>query len=144
METNVLSVTPHRGQDQDVAQLLNKYDFSAMPVVDRRKSDGGHRHLRRRHGRHRRGDHRGLPRRWAAILPYRPYLRTGGEYREKPYSLADAADAATFTGIIITSFEERPGRCVVLIGFIPMLMGTAGNSGSQSSVAVMCSIAGRN
>ena len=45
--------------------------------------------------------------------------------------------SATFTGIVINSFEESLASYSVLIGFIPMLMGTGGNSGSQSSVAVI-------
>ena len=38
---------------------------------------------------------------------------------------------------VINSFEDSLARCSVLIGFIPMLMGTGGNSGNQSSVAVI-------
>ena len=45
--------------------------------------------------------------------------------------------SATFTGIIITTFESSLAACVVLTSFIPMLSGTGGNSGSQSSVAVI-------
>jgi len=45
--------------------------------------------------------------------------------------------SATFTGMIITSFENSLSACVVLTAFIPMLMGTGGNSGSQSSVTVI-------
>ena len=45
--------------------------------------------------------------------------------------------SATFTGIIITKFESALAACVVLTSFIPMLSGTGGNSGSQSSVAVI-------
>ena len=45
--------------------------------------------------------------------------------------------SATFTGIVISSFEDSLAVCSVLIGFIPMLMGTGGNCGNQSSVAVI-------
>ncbi len=48
--------------------------------------------------------------------------------------------SATFTGAIISSFEARLTVVPALIAFIPMLMGTAGNSGSQSSVTVIRSI----
>ena len=44
--------------------------------------------------------------------------------------------SATFTGMIITSFEEALALLPALTAFIPMLMGTGGNSGSQSSVTV--------
>jgi len=45
--------------------------------------------------------------------------------------------SATFTGLIITSFESALAAQAALIAFIPMLMGTGGNSGSQSSVTVI-------
>ena len=45
--------------------------------------------------------------------------------------------SATFTGIIISAFESALARVVVLTSFIPMLMGTGGNSGSQASVTVI-------
>jgi magnesium transporter len=45
--------------------------------------------------------------------------------------------SATFTGLIITSFEDSLAAQVALTAFIPMLMGTGGNSGSQSSVAII-------
>ena len=51
METNVLSVNTHEDKE-DVAQMLNKYDLSALPGGGRREPPGGHHHLRRRHGRH--------------------------------------------------------------------------------------------
>ena len=45
--------------------------------------------------------------------------------------------SATFTGMIITSFEDALAAQVALTAFIPMLMGTGGNSGSQSSVTII-------
>ena len=48
--------------------------------------------------------------------------------------------SATFTGAIISSFESKLTVFPALIAFIPMLMGTAGNCGSQSSVTVIRSI----
>ncbi len=48
--------------------------------------------------------------------------------------------SATFTGIIISRFEERLQSVVVLTAFIPMLMGTGGNCGSQASVTVIQSL----
>ena len=45
--------------------------------------------------------------------------------------------SATFSGMIITHFESVLASCVVLTSFITMLSGTGGNSGSQSSVAVI-------
>ena len=45
--------------------------------------------------------------------------------------------SATFTGLIMTSFEDALAAQIALSAFIPMLMGTGGNSGSQSSVTVI-------
>ena len=138
METNVLSVNTHDDKE-DVAQLLNKYDLSAIPVVD--------------------GDNRlvGIVtfddamdvieeettedfEKMAAILPSdKPYLKTGvvETWRSRIPWLMLLMLSATFTGIIITKFESALAACVVLTSFIPMLSGTGGNSGSQSSVAVI-------
>ena len=48
--------------------------------------------------------------------------------------------SATFTGLIITNFESALAAQVALTAFIPMLMDTGGNSGSQSSVTVIRAI----
>ena len=48
--------------------------------------------------------------------------------------------SATFTGKIISSFEDTLATCVALTAFIPMLMGTGGNSGGQASVTIICSL----
>ena len=48
--------------------------------------------------------------------------------------------SATFTGLIITHFESALAAQVALTAFIPMLMDTGGNSGSQSSVTVIRSL----
>ncbi len=76
----------------------------------------------------------------AAILPSeRSYLKTGVFSTSKariPWLLLMML-SATFTGAIISSFEEKLTVLPALIAFIPMLMGTGGNSGSQSSVTVI-------
>ena len=81
--------------------------------------------------------------RMAAILPTdKPYLRTGVFETVKsrlPWLLLLML-SATLSGIVINSFEESLATYSVLIGFIPMLTGTGGNSGSQSSVAVIRSL----
>ena len=48
--------------------------------------------------------------------------------------------SATFTGSIITSFENALSGCVILSAYMPMLMGAGGNAGSQSSVAIIRSL----
>ncbi len=76
----------------------------------------------------------------AAILPSdKTYLRTGVFETVKsriPWLLL-LMISATFTGAIITNFEEKLTVLPALITFIPMLMNTAGSGGSQSSVTVI-------
>ena len=48
--------------------------------------------------------------------------------------------SATFTSMILTSFESRLAAVAGLVPFIPMLMGTGGNSGAQSATAVIRSL----
>ena len=48
--------------------------------------------------------------------------------------------SATFTGMIIAHFEDALSKYTILTAFIPMLMDTGGNSGSQSSVTVIRAI----
>ena len=48
--------------------------------------------------------------------------------------------SSTFTGIIIAGYEERLVGSIILTAFIPMLMGTGGNAGSQSSVTIIRSL----
>lgn len=73
---------------------------------------------------------------------------------DKPYSRTSVVDiwknripwlmflmlSATFTGMIMTHFEDALATQVALAAFIPMLMGTGGNSGSQASTAVIRSL----
>ncbi|MCI8304757.1 MAG: magnesium transporter [Lawsonibacter sp.] len=138
METNVLSVTTHEDKE-DVAQIFSKYDLSALPVVD---SDN------RLVGIITFDDAMDVMEeeatedfeKMAAILPSdKPYLRTGvlETWRSRIPWLMLLMLSATFTGLIITSFESALAACVILTSFIPMLSGTGGNSGSQSSVAVI-------
>ena len=79
----------------------------------------------------------------AAILPSdKPYARSGVwelVKRRIPWLLLLML-SATFTGLIITHFESALAACTVLTAFIPMLMGTGGNSGSQASVAIIRSL----
>ena len=138
METNVLSVTTHEDKE-DVAQMFSKYDLTALPVVDAENRLVGIITV---------DDAMGVIEeettedfeKMAAILPSdKPYLKTGvlETVKSRIPWLMLLMLSATFTGIIITSFESALAACVVLTSFIPMLSGTGGNSGSQSSVAVI-------
>lgn len=76
----------------------------------------------------------------AAILPSeKSYLKTGvfETFRSRIPWLLFLMISATFTGAIISVYEAKLTLFPALIAFIPMLMGTGGNSGSQSSVTII-------
>jgi len=137
METNVIAV--HTTDDkEDVAQMFSHYDFTAMPVVDKDDLlvgivtvDDAIDVIQEEATE----DFEKM----AAILPSdKPYLKTGvlEIWRNRIPWLLLMMLSATFTGIIINSFESALAKTVALTAFIPMLMGTGGNSGSQASVTI--------
>ncbi len=76
----------------------------------------------------------------AAIMPVdKPYLKTGVFETAKsriPWLLL-LMISATFTGMVMTAYEDALAAQIALSAFIPMLMDTGGNCGSQSSVTVI-------
>ena len=72
----------------------------------------------------------------------KPYSRTGPleMWKNRIPWLMFLMLSATFTSMILTAFEERLAVVAGLIPFIPMLMGTGGNSGAQSATAVIRSL----
>lgn len=138
MLRNLIYVTTQTDQEE-VARMFSKYNFLALPVVD--------------------GENR-----MVGIVTFDDAmdvmeeeatedieLMGGMMPSEKPYLKSTPIDlfknripwllmlmvSATFTGLIITSFEDALAAQVALTAFIPMLMDTGGNSGSQSSVTVI-------
>ena len=76
----------------------------------------------------------------AAILPSdKPYLKTSTleTYKARIPWLLLLMISATFTGQIISSFEDALAAATILTAYIPMLMDTGGNCGSQASVTVI-------
>ena len=124
---------------EEVAAMFDRYDMLALPVVDK--------------------EHRLVGiitvddaidviqeeasediEKMAAILPSeKTYLKTGvfETFKSRIPWLLLLMISATFTGAIISSFEAKLAQCIALVAFIPMLMGTGGNSGSQTSVSVI-------
>ena len=138
MSTDVISVSTATDREE-ASQLLSHYNFLALPVVD--------------------GDNR-----MVGIVTFDDAmdvledaatedmeLMGGMTPSEKTYLKSSPFElfknrvpwlmllmvSATFTGLIITAFEGALAAQVALTAFIPMLMGTGGNSGSQSSVTVI-------
>ncbi len=138
METNVISINTHADQEE-VAQMFSKYNFLAFPVVDAEyrmvgivtfddamdvMEDEATEDIELMGG----------------MMPSeKPYLRSTvfELFKNRIVWLLLLMVSATFTGMIITGFESALAAQVVLTTFIPMLMGTGGNSGSQSSVTVI-------
>ncbi len=138
METNLLSVNTHEDKEE-VAQLFSKYDLYALPVLDMDERLVGiitFDDVMDVMEEETTEDFEKM----AAILPSdKPYLRTSvwETWKARIPWLMMLMLSSTFTGIILTKFESALAACVVLTSFIPMLTGTGGNSGSQSSVAVI-------
>lgn len=138
MESHVISVGTLDDQEA-VAHMFRKYNFLAMPVVDQENRlvgivtvDDAIDVLQEEATE----DIEMM----AAITPTdKPYMKTGvlETWRKRIPWLLILMISATFTGMIITSFEDALAAQVVLTAFIPMLMDTGGNSGSQASVTVI-------
>ena len=138
METNVIFVNT-TDDKEFAAQQLQKYDLLALPVVDREQRlvgivtvDDAMDVLAEENAE----DMEMM----AAITPSdKPYLKTSvwEIWKKRIPWLLLLMISATFTGTIITGFESKLAASVALTAFIPMLMDTGGNSGSQTSVTVI-------
>ena len=138
MITNVICATTSTDQEE-VARMLSKYNFLALPVVDNEN-------------------------RMVGIVTFDDAMdvmedeatediemMAGMTPSEKPYLRSSVLElfkhripwllllmvTSTFTSMIITSFEDALAVQAALTAFIPMLMGTGGNCGSQSSVSII-------
>jgi magnesium transporter len=138
MDENVVSVTTTEDQEE-VALLMGRYDYLAMPVVD---SEG------RLVGIITVDDvidviHEETDEDLAKMSAVTPvdttYLKTNvfTIFKSRIPWLMILMVSATFTGMIISKFEHALAAQVVLTAFIPMLMDSGGNSGSQSSVTII-------
>ena len=141
MDTNIVFCMTHDDQEE-AAEKISDYDLMALPVVDKE------------------GRLVGIVtvddvidvmeaeatedfELMAAMTPSdKPYSRTSAwdMWKRRVPWLMFLMLSATFTSMIINSFEDALAVQAVLIGFIPMLMGTGGNSGAQASTAVIRSL----
>ena len=138
MEENVIYANTHDNKE-DVAALFEKYDFMALPVVDNENRLIGIVTVDDAIDVIQEAATEDIEK-MAAISPTdKPYLKTGvfSTFKSRIFWLLILMISATFTGAIISSFEEKLTFVPALIAFIPMLMNTAGNGGSQSSVTVI-------
>ncbi len=142
MDTNILYVST-TDDKEEAARMINRYDFLALPVVD---GEG------RLVGIVTVDDAMDVMEeeatedieKMAAIIPgERPYIKSSvwTIWQQRMPWLLMLMISATFTGAIISSFETALQSIPVLIAFIPMLMDTGGNAGSQASVTIIRSLA---
>lgn len=135
---DILYVSTNTDQEE-VANIFSKYDKTIMPVVDSENRLVGIITI---------DDVLDVVeeeatedmKKMAAITPIdKPYDKTGvfeTFFARIPW-LVVLMISATFTGAIITSFEDKLAACTALTAFIPMLMNTGGNAGGQSSVSII-------
>lgn len=138
METNLIYVTTHTDKEEVAAQF-DKYDFLAVPVVDNELRLVGIVTIDDAIDVIQEEATEDIEM-MAAITPTdRPYMKTGvfATWKKRIPWLLLLMISATFTGSIITSFEDALAASVVLTGFIPMLMDTGGNAGGQASVSII-------
>ena len=138
MLTNLIYATTSTDKEE-VARMLSKYNFLAMPVVDTENrmvgivtfddamdvmEDEATEDIEM----------------MAAMMPSeKSYLKNSvfELFKHRIPWLLILMVSSTFTGMIITCFEDALAAQVALTAFIPMLMGTGGNCGSQSSVTII-------
>lgn len=138
MHENVIAINTMMDQEE-VARQFKKYDFTSMPVVDNENrlvgiitvddivdimEEEATEDIEK----------------MAAIVPSdKPYMKTGilETFKKRIPWLLLLMVSATFTGQIISSYEDALSACAVLTMFIPMLMDTGGNAGGQASVSII-------
>lgn len=142
MEQNVIEIST-LDDKEDVANMFDKYDFLAMPVVDSEK-------------------------RLVGIVTIDDAIDVMQDEASEDFEIMAAVTptdesyfdmsviehtkhrivwllilmlSATITGSIITHYEEAFASIPILVSFIPMLMDTGGNCGSQSSTLIIRGLA---
>ncbi len=138
MLTNLISVTTHTDQEE-VARMFSKYNFLALPVVDKENRMVGIVTFDDAMDVIEEETTEDMELMGGMLPSEKIYLKSSvwELFKNRIPWLMLLMLSATFTGLIITSFEEALAAQVALTAFIPMLMGTGGNSGSQSSVTII-------
>lgn len=138
METNVIYINTHDDQET-AANLLSKYDFLALPVVDMEHRlvgiitvDDAMDVLQ--------DENTEDIQKMNAIMPNeKPYLKMSvfETWKSRVLWLLFLMVSATFTSMILNAFEDKLSAMIVLTSFIPMLTGTGGNAGGQASAVII-------
>ncbi|EOS77645.1 magnesium transporter [Lachnospiraceae bacterium 10-1] len=138
MHENVIYINTLMDQEE-VARQFQKYDFTAMPVVDNENrlvgiitvddivdilQEEATEDMEK----------------MAAIVPSdKPYMKTSviETWKKRMPWLLLLMISATLTGSVLTTFEDALLAYGALIAYIPMLMDTGGNAGGQASVTII-------
>ncbi len=141
MDTNVISVNTLTDQEE-VAHRLSKYNFIALPVVDTENRMVGIVTFDDAMDVIEEETTEDIEIMGGMTPSEKPYLRSSPVelFKHRIPWLMLLMVSATFTGMIINGFESALAAQVVLTSFIPMLMDTGGNSGSQASVTIIRAI----
>ena len=124
---------------EEAARMFQKYDLTAMPVVDSENRLVGMITIDDIVDVLQEENTEDIEK-MAAIMPtHKSYFNVGifETWKARIPWLLLLMVSATFTGKIIQSYESALATCVILTSFIPMLMDTAGNAGGQSSVTII-------
>ena len=138
MNEHVITVKTLTDQEE-VAHTFKKYDFTSIPVVDSENRLVGIVTIDDIVDIIEEETTEDIEK-MAAIMPSdKTYMRTGvfETWKKRIPWLLLLMISATFTGKIISGFEDALSACVVLTAFIPMLMDTGGNAGGQASVTII-------
>ena len=138
MLTNFISVNTHTDKEE-AARMLSHYNFLALPVVDKENRMVGIVTFDDAMDVIEEETTEDMELMGGMTPSEKTYLRSSSVelFKNRIPWLMLLMVSATFTGLIITAFEGALAAQVALTAFIPMLMGTGGNSGSQSSVTVI-------
>ena len=141
METHVISVSTLEDKE-DVAQTFSKYNFIALPVVDKEDRLVGIITVDDAIDVMEAETTEDIEK-MAAIVPTdKPYLKTGvlETWSKRIPWLLLLMVSATFTSTILGHFEGALSALPILTVFVPMLMDTGGNAGGQTSVTIIRSM----
>ncbi len=141
MDTAIIIGHTHDTQ-RDIADTISKYDLLALPIVDSENRLVGIVTVDDALDVINEETTEDIEKMVAIVPSDKPYLKVGvfnTWLRRIPWLLILML-SSTFTGSIITHYENALGQAVILTAFIPMLMGSGGNAGGQSSVTVIRSL----
>lgn len=138
MDTNI--ITAHTNDDREsVVEIFNKYDLLSLPVVDSEQRLVGIITIDDAVDVMEQEATEDFEK-MAAISPSeKPYLKTSAFIlaKNRIVWLAVLMLSDTIAGSILNTYQEAFAAIPLLVGFLPMLIDTGGNAGSQSSTLII-------